>query len=301
MTTVWKVAPGKKAENWDICRKSGCIVLGWNDIGDYRQFKSIPSIVAVLQKLHSGRSKGAGSARSILRFADEMKPGDIIVANRGESQIVGIGVLTGDYLHADHPMNPVPIPPPGKWWRRNARLVDWQIVEPIDLQTKYFFVASTVQRLSTEKCNTVRLAYLEKYPRLKPVLDELFGSASSPRATVPSTDSQFADASAIEGIKTEALRLVSKRSRKLRNEALRAAEGRCCVCMRDYDKLLEGRGVRVLQVHHRKQLAARKIPSITKLVDLAVVCANCHMLLHLDPKKAMKVEKLRQLLGNDFK
>jgi predicted HNH restriction endonuclease len=63
--------------------------------------------------------------------------------------------------------------------------------------------------------------------------------------------------------------------------------------------VLDGRGVRVLQVHHRKQLSAREAPSITKLGDLAVVCANCHLLLHLDPKNALKVEKLREMLEAD--
>jgi len=108
-----------------------------------------------------------------------------------------------------------------------------------------------------------------------------------------------ADASAIEGIKTEIVQIKSQRSRKLRNAAFEAANGICCVCGRDYSKLLDGRGVRVLQVHHREQLSQRKLPSITKQDDLAVVCANCHLLLHLDPKKALNVDELKELLRSD--
>jgi Predicted restriction endonuclease len=40
----------------------------------------------------------------------------------------------------------------------------------------------------------------------------------------------------------------------------------------------------------------RDVPSITKLTDLVVVCANCHLLLHLDPLKAMRVAQLKDLL-----
>lgn len=105
----------------------------------------------------------------------------------------------------------------------------------------------------------------------------------------------FADESAIEGTKTEIVQIDS-RSRKLRDEAFNAAGGICCVCGRDFSNVLDGRGVRVLQVHHRKQLASFDEPTLTKVSDLAVVCANCHLLLHLDPKNALSVESLRKLL-----
>lgn len=105
--------------------------------------------------------------------------------------------------------------------------------------------------------------------------------------------------SAIEGLKTEVKQFRTKRSRKLRDGAFEAASGICCVCDRDFSKMLGGAGVRVLQVHHRDQLAARKAPSITKQRDLAVVCANCHLLLHLDSEKALSVEELRKMLRAD--
>ena len=89
------------------------------------------------------------------------------------------------------------------------------------------------------------------------------------------------------------------RSRKLRDAAYKAAIGVCCVCDSEFSNVLGGRGVRVLQVHHCKQLSARKAPSVTKLSDLAVVCANCHLLLHLDSGKALSVSKLRAMLEAD--
>ena len=72
---------------------------------------------------------------------------------------------------------------------------------------------------------------------------------------------------------------VRGRSRQLRDLALENADGVCCVCDVDYSKVLDGNGVRVLQVHHRKQLAASDAPRLTSLKDLAVVCANCHLLV----------------------
>ena len=57
-----------------------------------------------------------------------------------------------------------------------------------------------------------------------------------------------------------------------------------------------GKGVRVLQVHHRKQLANTDRPRLTHLNDLAVLCANCHTLVHINPKRALAVSALHRML-----
>ena len=105
-----------------------------------------------------------------------------------------------------------------------------------------------------------------------------------------------AEESDIEGLKYEITHFARKRSRALRNKVLKKAKGVCSVCQRDFSQLLDGSGVRVLQVHHRKQLSTRRVPSVTKESDLAVVCANCHLLLHMDHGKTLKVERLRNML-----
>jgi 5-methylcytosine-specific restriction protein A len=106
-----------------------------------------------------------------------------------------------------------------------------------------------------------------------------------------------AEPTAFEGILTEAKRYTRKRDRKLRELALEQAKGICEACEQDYGALLGGLGLRVLQVHHRQQLRAMDAPRITSLKDLAVVCVNCHALIHADPKRAMPVQYLRCRLG----
>jgi hypothetical protein len=111
--------------------------------------------------------------------------------------------------------------------------------------------------------------------------------------------STVAEESGIEGLKTEYRLFKTARSSKLRDAAFEAAKGVCAVCGRDFSHVLGGRGIRALQVHHCKQLSARKAPSVTKVSDLAVVCANCHLLLHLDSGKALTVARLREMLHAD--
>lgn len=99
-----------------------------------------------------------------------------------------------------------------------------------------------------------------------------------------------------EGLLTEARRYVRGRSRALRERALALAKGVCAACETDYSQWLNGKGVRVLQVHHKHQLAMSDAPRLTRVSDLAVVCANCHALIHMDPRHAVSVEALRRSL-----
>jgi hypothetical protein len=109
--------------------------------------------------------------------------------------------------------------------------------------------------------------------------------------------SHSAELSDLEGTQTEMKLMVRGRSRRLRNAALERSGGICAACERDFSKLLAGRGVRVLQVHHRKQLSATDRPITTSLKDLAVLCSNCHLLIHLDPKRAFSVADLKGMLS----
>jgi hypothetical protein len=106
---------------------------------------------------------------------------------------------------------------------------------------------------------------------------------------------------AIEGIITESRRTNRSRNPRLRAEVLRRSRGRCEACGTDYRKLSGVDGGRVLTVHHRKQLSAFDEPVEMTVDDLAVVCANCHALIHSDPKAAMPVEDLRKLLQPGFR
>jgi hypothetical protein len=169
MPQAWKIAPGKHADHWTMCRERGCILLGWRALRDYRAFNNQKEIVNAL----SGEpGDGAGAARSIWRFANEIKPLDIVVANRGRARIVGIGIVKSDYLPPNSPENPSVserLP--------HARLVDWVIDEPVDLEP-LFFSPPTVHLLSAERLDQIGQAYVTKYPKLKNTLNSLIASIS---------------------------------------------------------------------------------------------------------------------------
>jgi hypothetical protein len=168
MAQVWKIAPGEHANHWDMCRDGNCILLGWRRLRDYRKFKSEK---AILRVLGGGPGDGSGAARSIWRFTHEVKPFDIVVANQGRAAVVGIGIVKSDYLSPRSPKNPSQ-----SKWLPHARLLEWVIDQPIELEP--FFGMPTVHLLNAEKVDEIRQAYLNKYPRLKGTLVKLFAGVS---------------------------------------------------------------------------------------------------------------------------
>ena len=98
----------------------------------------------------------------------------------------------------------------------------------------------------------------------------------------------------MEGMVTESK---SKyRDPALRSAALAQADGRCAGCEKNFRRIAGGKGEKCLVVHHKKQLKDSDQPVETRVSDLAVVCANCHMMIHADRDKALTLAQLRKLL-----
>jgi predicted HNH restriction endonuclease len=297
MAKAWKIAPGQRASNWHMCRDLGCIVIGWRELTDYGKFNSDKEVLKALRQAYGRGAKGAGkgTAKTIWSFGHVIKPLDVVVANKGFSEIEGIGIVRSEYLAPKSRKNPSQ-----NEWLPHARLVEWVIKNPVALNSDRFFAEPTVWPLDPSKCEEIRRAYVKKYPELEKKLADLFDGVE-PHLNIddPGIAEVFAGESDIEGLRSEYRATRLARSRRLRNKALRSATGTCAVCRRDFRKFLGGYGQRVLQVHHCKQLSAREVPSETKLTDLVVVCANCHLLLHLDASKTLTVDQLRTRLKND--
>lgn len=114
-------------------------------------------------------------------------------------------------------------------------------------------------------------------------------------AGITGTSSSRRDA-VLEGLARESRVMRKSRSRTLRDAAMQASKGICEGCGTNYSRVLDGRAACVLQVHHRRQLALNTVPIAILPRDLAVVCANCHALIHADPQRALCVREVQSLL-----
>jgi hypothetical protein len=86
-----------------------------------------------------------------------------------------------------------------------------------------------------------------------------------------------------------------ERSRALRSAKLQAASDlRCEVCEFDFGKRYPEVGEGFVEVHHKEFLANRiRGGGTTTLEELALVCANCHRMLH---RKGLTVDALRDVV-----
>jgi 5-methylcytosine-specific restriction protein A len=94
----------------------------------------------------------------------------------------------------------------------------------------------------------------------------------------------------LEGSKKRIFITHRSRERALREAKIKQAinqshDGRlrCEVpeCGFDFEAVYGSLGVGFAHVHHLKPLAEANAPTITRLEDLAVVCANCHAMVHV--------------------
>jgi len=94
----WKVAPGSNAQIWEQCRRGGYIAMGWEEPGSAlgltreQYMKQQESYRSNHPEYEVDRSAQAW------KFA-QIAEGDRIVANRGTSEVLGIGTVTGPYYH----------------------------------------------------------------------------------------------------------------------------------------------------------------------------------------------------------
>jgi 5-methylcytosine-specific restriction protein B len=88
---IVKIAPGEGARYWDDCLSNGYICVGWDKVGDLTEFDSKEELKAKFQELWDYSASKASTKVNELWTLRELEPGDIVVANRGISQILAVG------------------------------------------------------------------------------------------------------------------------------------------------------------------------------------------------------------------
>ena len=95
---AWAIAPGEGARLWGEFLKDGIVAIAWDFLGDLSEYESKEAMHAALIKQGSGDNPHHQS-RATWAFAQEMKIGDVVLAKRGRTAILGWGTVTGDYVH----------------------------------------------------------------------------------------------------------------------------------------------------------------------------------------------------------
>ena len=173
----WKIAPGESARFWDMLRQHGYIGIGWGEVGDLSKFKDRAECAEALKK---GGLK-TGGAISIEYFVHQAQVGDIVVANRGTDEVVGLGTVAGDYQYDPELAARTGMEYP------NLRRVEWRVVRPVASPVK--FAQQTVTKLSEDDLKQILAAYRRAYsddPELVRAIDDLEHGGVPPPTPPPS-------------------------------------------------------------------------------------------------------------------
>lgn len=91
----------------------------------------------------------------------------------------------------------------------------------------------------------------------------------------------------------------AERDARLRAQAIKLHGAVCMACGFDFEAIYGTWGAGFCEVHHLRPLGeSRSAPRLTNpLYDLAVVCANCHRMIHRQRGITLSIAELREKLG----
>ncbi|MFJ9002250.1 hypothetical protein ACIRG8_28340 [Streptomyces sp. NPDC102359] len=97
---IVKIAPGGDGSVWGDCCAGGYVAVGWDDVADLRSYADKDEFQAAFssayaEKYHGNRSRITSKADELWKLLS-LRPGDLVVANRGTSDILGVGRIAGD-------------------------------------------------------------------------------------------------------------------------------------------------------------------------------------------------------------
>jgi hypothetical protein len=97
----WLYAPGENANKWDEFYDGGIMALGWDALGDLRQYETRDQIEKKLSEAENRDTNQAVNSLANFQFRDSMSVGDIVIAKKGRGQYIGYGIVDSEYYFDD--------------------------------------------------------------------------------------------------------------------------------------------------------------------------------------------------------
>jgi hypothetical protein len=274
----WAIAPfeWKNQENWNQVWQydlsHNVISIGY---GVDRNPKRLGprELLKELRQIHKTRTTRSVDSifRMVWAFYHEIKPRDIVIARKGLKCIAAVGKVKRA-AHFDGKRitgNP--------FQYENFLDVDWQD-EPRDLVfSRVVFGQPTLQPMAKEK------------------FDTLIGSYIQVRGSIDIEECGFP-----EGRELYKRHRERERNQKVIREAkVRRTHAdpllRCDVCRLSFAKRYGQLGMGYIEAHHMVPISEYSRVTRTKLEDIALVCSNCHRMLHRR-RPWLQMDQLKQLL-----
>lgn len=114
--------PGEGARHWPAFLEDGIAAVDYGGVGDLGDYRSKEDLDAAAIAAGYGE-KPVNNSLAMWEFAQEMQVGDVVVAKKGKSAVLGWGTVTGNYQYS-----------PERSDFQHVRTVEWRpCLEPIPL------------------------------------------------------------------------------------------------------------------------------------------------------------------------
>lgn len=94
---VWLLAPGRGGKFWEYWRGNDIITIGWDELGDLREYSGRSVIENQLSEIYDRSSSPKVDGKACWEFRAEMNVGDLVFFKRGTTELLGAGVVASDY------------------------------------------------------------------------------------------------------------------------------------------------------------------------------------------------------------
>jgi hypothetical protein len=142
----WVYAPGENAMYWDDFFSEGIMGLGWRELGDISLFESKKEIENKLQLVEETSKSKRNDAKANWDFFAKMKPGDLVIVNKGRNCLLGYGIITSDYYFD-----------PERDDHTHLRKVDWKLKGEWNI--KDYVHGKTLTDITWEKIEDPQFTY----------------------------------------------------------------------------------------------------------------------------------------------
>lgn len=144
---TYKIAPGPQGLHWDDCLAGGYICVGWDEVGDLNGYSSKDDFKQAFGEHYPYNGNNAQVSRKAneLWVLMELEPGDRVVANRGTSEVLGIGTVT-DAGYAWRPDRPE---------YRHTVSVEWDTTHAGPIEPVKAWQTTTVKKVSAAQMRII--------------------------------------------------------------------------------------------------------------------------------------------------
>lgn len=114
--SYWLYSPGENAVKWNDFYKEGIIGLGWDKIGDLKQYKNRSEIRNALVNTYGGEGSKMNDVSANDDFINKIKIGDIVIVKKGRGELLGYGIVSSDYYFDENRTD-----------FKSCRKIDWKL------------------------------------------------------------------------------------------------------------------------------------------------------------------------------